>query len=573
MKAFLFLKSLFFVGFFICIGNYFTNAQAITETKIKNNTFLAKNPNENNKGAYYYLQAALRRNAQQYGAVGMSATLVLDGKTHAYSVYGRRSIDSRKRLKEDDMFLIGSITKTVTSYLTGVLIHKYPSRISWDTRVIDVYPDLFWSTGSRIGYSSLSDFSRHKPYLSKKCFTHASCELNGFTDFGCSEPACTNSPLDSCTLDKSNTRSYLMCGRKELLHKGLKRAGRSVGTRFEYNNFHPVIMSGFLQEIFDETYEKLLKDHFINPMRLNEGNGFRCRLSSSFLTRMVDEVLGPLGHINGVVDKSYGTDKTRYHLGHASGGLAMSPRSMGRYLEAMIDANSPYSLLPESAYNVLFEGLEDNNIRTNSGWGHSRYRSFPHSYSHNGRLYGMYTKMRFFKPENWGWAVTTTSVDSNDTHEEATKTMELQLRTMYSNRNILHHFEKDKYIQNVSGQLRPLFDKDFRTTVSPFFNWINLAVIPNNHSIRSVVLAYPSVRNGNNLSKIKVTYKSGSSYRLLAEYDVDPVKDEFNKTISFRTSKNTKDIKLELIKKRNNREKTVVSEVILVPAMGITIGG
>ncbi|KUJ63105.1 hypothetical protein AR687_02820 [Flavobacteriaceae bacterium CRH] len=56
------------------------------------------------------------------------------------SALGYQRINSKFKAKIDDKFRLGSVTKTITSYLAAVLVKE--GKMKWDTKFFDLYPEL-----------------------------------------------------------------------------------------------------------------------------------------------------------------------------------------------------------------------------------------------------------------------------------------------------------------------------------------------------------------------------------------------------------------------------------------------
>lgn len=69
---------------------------------------------------------------------------------------GYQRINSKHKAKPDDKFRLGSITKTVTSYIATLLVKQ--GKIKWDTTFFDLYPELKEKSNPEFYNFTLQDF-------------------------------------------------------------------------------------------------------------------------------------------------------------------------------------------------------------------------------------------------------------------------------------------------------------------------------------------------------------------------------------------------------------------------------
>ena len=69
---------------------------------------------------------------------------------------GYQRINSKYKAKINDKFRLGSITKTVTSYIAAVLVKE--GKIKWDTKFFDLYPELKAESNPATYNFTLQDF-------------------------------------------------------------------------------------------------------------------------------------------------------------------------------------------------------------------------------------------------------------------------------------------------------------------------------------------------------------------------------------------------------------------------------
>ena len=74
------------------------------------------------------------------GLPALAAAIIIDGKIYATAAVGTRKIGTENWVTVDDKFIIGSCGKTFTATLAALLVED--GRLSWNTTIRDVFPDL-----------------------------------------------------------------------------------------------------------------------------------------------------------------------------------------------------------------------------------------------------------------------------------------------------------------------------------------------------------------------------------------------------------------------------------------------
>jgi CubicO group peptidase (beta-lactamase class C family) len=76
----------------------------------------------------------------KYNIPELAYAVVSSGSVLEIKAIGYQRINSKYKAKIDDKFRLGSITKTITSYLAAILVKK--GKIKWDTKFFDLFPEL-----------------------------------------------------------------------------------------------------------------------------------------------------------------------------------------------------------------------------------------------------------------------------------------------------------------------------------------------------------------------------------------------------------------------------------------------
>ena len=77
-----------------------------------------------NAGADFYLDGILKKLRTQFNVPSVCGTLVIDGKIVAFGATGVRKQGNAAQVKDDDLFAIGSVTKTITGFLAAKVIEQ-----------------------------------------------------------------------------------------------------------------------------------------------------------------------------------------------------------------------------------------------------------------------------------------------------------------------------------------------------------------------------------------------------------------------------------------------------------------
>jgi CubicO group peptidase (beta-lactamase class C family) len=74
------------------------------------------------------------------GLPALAAAVIINGKIHSTAAVGTRKLGTANWVTVNDKFIIGSCGKTFTATLAAILVEE--GRLSWNTTIRDVFPDL-----------------------------------------------------------------------------------------------------------------------------------------------------------------------------------------------------------------------------------------------------------------------------------------------------------------------------------------------------------------------------------------------------------------------------------------------
>ncbi len=87
-----------------------------------------------------WLRSYLADAREAYELPALAASVVIGDRVAAASALGRRMAGADERVRRDDRFQAGSITKPVTATLIGALVDE--GKLRWDLTVEEMFPDL-----------------------------------------------------------------------------------------------------------------------------------------------------------------------------------------------------------------------------------------------------------------------------------------------------------------------------------------------------------------------------------------------------------------------------------------------
>ncbi|WDF63683.1 serine hydrolase domain-containing protein [Flavobacterium sp. KACC 22763] len=93
---------------------------------------------------------------KQYKIPELAYAVVSSDSIHEIEALGFQRYKSSHKAKINDIFRLGSITKTITSYIAATLVKE--GKIEWNTKFFDLYPELKAASNPEIYNVTLQDF-------------------------------------------------------------------------------------------------------------------------------------------------------------------------------------------------------------------------------------------------------------------------------------------------------------------------------------------------------------------------------------------------------------------------------
>lgn len=244
------------------------------------------------------IYSAVRENGVQAGAAGV----IDDGALAAIGASGKRRKDRKERVNTDDRFHLGSSGKSMTSTMVARLIEE--GKIDWDTRIIDVYPELDGQITSSFENVTVWQLMTNR------------------SGIGDAKVQTTSNLIKLGTLTGTRTQQ-----RDKMVPIVLKTAPNgSPGSTFEYSNFAYAVLGAMAEEVSGESFESLMSTYVFRPLGM-ESAGFGPQGSDTGR-----KLYQPRGHNANGTPKNNDNDDLLPYLAPA-GTMSMSVIDWGKYLK------------------------------------------------------------------------------------------------------------------------------------------------------------------------------------------------------------------------------------------------
>ncbi len=186
------------------------------------------------------LQKAIAARQAQSGLVGIGALVMVDGKIIAQAVAGERKKGSGVAVTAQDQWHLGSITKSMTATLIGILVEE--DVLAWDMTLPQMLPDMAMDEGW------------HKARL-QHLLTHSA-----------GLPA--NFPMRT-QFNRPQDREALHTARRDALAAILAKPPKyDPGETFLYSNVGFTLAGFIAAERMNQSWETLMEERLFAPLGL-----------------------------------------------------------------------------------------------------------------------------------------------------------------------------------------------------------------------------------------------------------------------------------------------------------------
>jgi CubicO group peptidase (beta-lactamase class C family)/dienelactone hydrolase len=198
--------------------------------------------------------------AAKYGVPGLAASVIM-GKQVLTGAAGVTAAGSATAVKVSDRFGNGSTTKAMTATLAGILVDR--GRLTWDTKIVDVFPELRNSMRPEYLSVTIEQLLQHRGGI--------------IADYDASESLAET--VASYSGDPKKSRLAIA---PEILKE---QPPVPVGT-FRYSNGGFVLAAAMMERITGRDYESLMQRYVFDPLGMKSATFHPERLGNR----------GPLGH-------------------------------------------------------------------------------------------------------------------------------------------------------------------------------------------------------------------------------------------------------------------------------------
>jgi CubicO group peptidase (beta-lactamase class C family) len=186
---------------------------------------------------------ALERVREKYNVPAISAAVVIDGRVIAASAAGRRKSDDPTPVRRDDRFLIGSVSKPLTSTLVGVLVEK--GMMSFDDTLEKMFPELAETMQADYRKATVAQLLAHTsglPYQPSKDESHE--RFKDLNDAMKNRYEYVKNALADKPLSKPGTKVNYSGGAVIVAHYAERLTKKPVEELFEEHVYKPLGWAG-----------------------------------------------------------------------------------------------------------------------------------------------------------------------------------------------------------------------------------------------------------------------------------------------------------------------------------------
>lgn len=174
---------------------------------------------------------------QKYQVPSMSAAIIYNDETIAVWTDGLRAKTQPLKVTPNDLFHLGSNTKAMTSTLIGILVER--GLLKWDTKVIDLFPELIGKINAQYNTLTLEQLLTHTGGLPK--------DINYW-------PIHAISP------------THVIAARNITMSTALSGHLATVPGNYLYSNLGYIIAGHMAEKVTGKSWETLLRELIFAPL-------------------------------------------------------------------------------------------------------------------------------------------------------------------------------------------------------------------------------------------------------------------------------------------------------------------
>lgn len=174
----------------------------------------------------------------------LGAAVIVEGRLDAVAAVGVRKLGSDVKVTAQDAFHIGSCTKAMTAFLTGMLVEE--EKLRWDLTLAEAFPDLAAKMHRRYRGVTLEQLLAHRGGLPP------------------------NVPPGKTLLDLHRLRGSAIAKRRAYLAMLLTTAPQArPGTQFVYSNAGYVVAAAMAERATKTSWEELIEQMLFGPLGMS----------------------------------------------------------------------------------------------------------------------------------------------------------------------------------------------------------------------------------------------------------------------------------------------------------------
>lgn len=269
----------------------------------------------------------------QYHLPGMIAAVISEDKIISIGANGIRKRGATNKITVEDIFHIGSNTKSMTATVIAFLVQK--KMLRWNTKVSDIFPELKSKINPVYKDLTLEELLAHRGGV------------------------VSNIDYDQIQLAAKNN---LVTARQMAMEQALEHAPEAPPGTFHYSNMGYIIAGHMAEKVTGQSWEELIQNLLFSPLNMKSAGFGPPSLSSSFSQ--------PVGHHeNGkpVSLNEYGDNPAM--LGSA-GTVHLSIYDWAKYINFHLRAaeGKPQSLLTLDLFKKLHTPIATSPPAYAMGW-------------------------------------------------------------------------------------------------------------------------------------------------------------------------------------------------------------
>lgn len=248
----------------------------------------------------------------KYKLPALAVLVVKDGVVRERAAVGVRKWGETNAVTTNDLFHIGSCTKSMTATLAAILVEE--GKLNWTTRIVDVFPEFKGKISKQYEAVTLEQLLMHRSGLPKDPPDDA--KARSWEEHG--------SPVEQ---------------RYEFIQPVLRQSPEAEpGAKMIYSNQGYVIAGAMLEKVSGKPYEDLIRERLFNPLQMQSA-GF----GPPSTKERPDE---PWGHKEG--DEPVPTNGDNPPAQTPAGRVHCSLDDLSRFLMLHLEADKAQLLKPET---------------------------------------------------------------------------------------------------------------------------------------------------------------------------------------------------------------------------------